>query len=117
MKILQPRIDQKDQADVEYIVKDHVYVMITDFGLISILKQVLLSPGRSTWIWVAMKAEIAIDIYHQKKILTFDEAINKAVNDLYCTVYKFGTYREMVNAWDTIRYKDDIGTVYKESTP
>jgi len=103
------------KAPVEHIPINGVYVKITDFGLISLLKEIIIGPGVHTWYWVTFKETEPISINpNHYKIISFDLTINKSVNDLYCTVYQFETYNEMIEKWKDIKYnQDNIKTVYK----
>ena len=44
---------------------------------------------------------------------SFDFAINRSINDPYCTVYVFKDCAEMMNNWEEIKYNDTITTQYK----
>jgi hypothetical protein len=44
---------------------------------------------------------------------SFEDAINKAVNNPYCTVYAFDTHRDMAKHWEELVYLDTITTTYK----
>jgi len=114
MRVLKPKIDNQKDPEIEYIVQNHVYAKITDYGLVSILKETLIAPGHIIWMWIAMKENHPIDINHSDKINSFNEAINKSVNDLYCTLYEFKSCKEMLEYWENIKYIDDIGTIYKQ---
>ena len=114
MRTLEPKIGDQKHVKVEYIVASHIYAKITDYGEISLLREVLLGPGNSIWVWIVMKNDTPIDVYHSHKIRTFNEAINRFVNDLYCTVYEFKDFNEMLRNWDNIKYINGIGTVYQK---
>ena len=114
MRILKPKIDNQKDPNIEYIVQSHVYVKVTDYGLVSILKEVLLAPGNTLWMWIVMKENLPIDIFHSDKIHSFNEAVNRSVNDLYCTLYEFSSYKEILESWEDIKYIDDIGIIYKQ---
>ena len=109
MKILKPNIGKK----IEYIVKDHVYVSITDYGKISLLQQIKISPGIDEWYWIYLKEGEKIDLVHGQRFSTFDKAINKAVNDPYQTIYCFENYIEMIDNFKKITYEDTISTFYQ----
>ena len=112
MKILKPNIDNEETI---YIVKDHVFVLITDYNLKMLLKEIIISPGKHTWQWVILKEGAFIDISDiTDKVCSFDNAINMKVNNLYCTVYDFKSYDEMMDNRKAIKYIDSITTVYKE---
>lgn len=114
MKILLPNIRD---TKIQYIPKNHVYVKVTDYGRCYILKEIYLGPGYHTWYWIEMSELIAIDIssLHYQPC-TFDDAINKSVNNIYCIVYEFDNYSEMINKWGEIKYVDNITTVYKSNS-
>ena len=46
---------------------------------------------------------------------TFNNALNRAVNDAYSTVYEFDSLQEMFANWGDIKYIDKIKNVYKSS--
>ena len=110
MKILNPNTGK------EYvpILKSHLYVSITDFGLNRFLKEIKINPGQHTWEWISFRTDHFIDISGiSDSYCSFDNAINKAVNDSYCTIYEFDDNKEMIKHWDDIKYIDSITTIYK----
>ena len=112
MKILEPNVKGKE---IEFIEKDYIYVVIWDHGLKGMLYDISVGPGQSTWYWVPMREEhssIDVNPAHYR-YETFDGVINKTINNMYCTVYQFKTYEEMVKNWDRIKYVDRKTTVYK----
>lgn len=117
MKILEPK---PKKAGIQYICENNVYVKITDYSLRSLLKEIIIGPGNHTWYWVPLNKNKAIDINSNNyTIASFNECINKSVNDIYCTVYELETYDEMIKNWDEIKYKEDnVPAMYKgqEST-
>ena len=109
MRILEPNIDKK----VVPILKHHLYVLISDFRQRKFLKEVFLGPGQHSWEWIVLDAEKSLDISGiNNKYCTFNHAINKAINDLYCTVYEFENFEEMAKNWTNIEYIDGISTIY-----
>ena len=113
MRILEPNTGK----ETENISKSSIYVFITDYKSIKILKEVKVSPGQHTFFWISLKAEDYMDISDiviNGKYCTFDHAINRAVNDSYCTLYEFVSCSEMIEKWDKIKYVDKIKTKYEE---
>ena len=114
MRTLKPTIEG-GPAETKLINSNHVYILITDYGRKKILRHILIEPGLSTWHWISMEESISIDLRPgHYQIRSFDAAINRAINDLYCTVYEFAHYKDMVISWENIKYIDDIKRIYKE---
>ncbi len=120
MKILERKVSKEvEPIEIEYIPRHHVYIRILDYGPIFLLKEIIIEVGVRTWMWVPIKEDSPIDISpftssaSRGKVCSFDNAINRAVNDLFSTVYEFENYKEMVEKWENIEYKDEIKTVYK----
>ena len=109
---MKPNIEGKE---IEYINKSQVYVKVTDYNEISILKEIVISPGQHTWYWVAVKPSKMIDLTMLEggKYCTFEWAVNRAVNDCYCTVYMLSDMDALMTKWENIRYQETIKTVYK----
>lgn len=96
------------------IAKQHSYVCVTDTRQKSFLKQIKISPGQYTWEWVSLRSDRFVDLEGiSNRYCSFDNAVNRAVNDSYCTVYGFDNHDEMISQWDDIKYIDSITTVYK----
>ena len=113
MNILEPNTGE----EAHYIVKDNVYVSVTDYGQLSLLKEIKIGPGQRTWYWIVLKETVMIDVsdvIDAGQYCSFDHAINRAVNDPYCTVYAFGSYQEMAKDWKKIKHVETITTIYKE---
>jgi len=112
MKILEPNVKGKE---IEFIEKDQIYVVVWDHGLKAKLYNISVGPGQSTWYWVSMKeGPVLIDVNPAHyRYETFDEIINKTINNMYCTVYQFKTYKDMIRNWDNIKYIDKKTTIYK----
>lgn len=111
MKVLEPNPVQGDC----YIIKSNVYVLIMDYGQIRFLKEIRIAPGQRTWYWIKLEENTCIDISNMNgKSCSFDYAINRAVNDPYCTVYEFDSYAEMIKNWNKIKYRSTIKTTYKQ---
>lgn len=96
--------------------KNSVFVYMTDYGRKALLVEVIVAPGQHHWDWIELKlnASSSIDISDiGNRYSTFDNALNKAVNDSYCTVYEFADFNELAREWENIRYDaDSITTVY-----
>ncbi len=110
MKILNPNTGE----EIVPILKNHIYVSITDYGLKSWLKEIKINPGQHTWYWVEFIVSGIIDVSNiGSHYCSFDNAINRAINDSYCTIYEFNNYEEMIMSWNDIKYIDQIATIYK----
>jgi len=112
MKILEPNVEGKE---IEFIGTDQIYIAVWDHGLRFILYHISTGPGQSTWYWILMKegsSPIDINPLHYK-CETFDEIINKTINNMYCSVYQFKEYKDMVKNWDNIKYIEKKTTLYK----
>lgn len=114
MKILEPNTGNKVQA----IYKNHVFAAITDYELLLLLIEVRVKFGeqKSTWIWMKLKEGSLLTVGSgEREYSSFDHAINKMVNDPYCTVYDCESYAEMMRLCDIgeLEYKETISTVYK----
>ena len=113
MRILEPNTGK----ETESISKSSIYVFITDYKLIKILKEVKVSPGQHTFFWISLESDKCMDISDivlNGKYCTFDHAINRAVNDSYCTLYEFDSISQLTKNWDKIKYVDRIKTKYEE---
>ena len=111
MKILENNIDGKK---VEFILVNKLYVSVTDYGLKKFLVEVSYGPGQSTWYLVPFKLRSPIDInplHYTPR--TFDDIINRNVNDPYVTLYQFDSFEEMIENWKNIKYIDKKITKYK----
>lgn len=96
------------------IAKQHIYVRATDTKQKMFLKEIKIGPGQHTWEWVNASTYYLINLDGiNDRYCSFDHAINRAVNDMYCTVYDFDNFEEMASKWDDIKYIDSITTVYK----
>ncbi len=110
MKILKPNIGK----EFVLIVKQHIYTYATDTKQILFLKEIKIAVGQHTWEWISLRSDRCIDISGiNDRYCSFDNAINKAVNNLYCTVYEFKNMDEVFTDWNRIKYIDSIETVYK----
>ena len=117
MKILNPITKKTGKQETIYINSNDIYVFVTDFGAIYLLREIKLEPGRHTWSWIPIvsKLETCIDIsgvYNTDKVCSFHNAINRSINDLYCTVYQFNNFDELFKNSDKVKYKNDIKTIY-----
>jgi hypothetical protein len=109
MKILEPNNGQEFVP----IALHHIYIQATDTGRIMFLKEIKIGPAQHTWEWIDFRINSWVDLSGIKdRYCSFDNAINRAVNDLYCTVYEFETFDKAANNWDNIKYTDCITTVY-----
>jgi hypothetical protein len=112
MKILNPNIDEK----IVCILKHNIYVRISDFGSMCFLKEVKIAPAQHSWEWIDLKATKELDLSEiDNKYCTFENAINRSVNDPYCTVYEFESFEEVFKTRKKIKYIDIIKTVYKNN--
>jgi hypothetical protein len=110
MKVLEPN----NGKNIEYISTDHLYVKITDYKKITVLKEVIVAPGQHSWEWIELKEGTSVDVSRLgNNFCTFDNAINKSVNNFYCTIYEFDSLEEMIGKWKKIKYNDNIITKYK----
>lgn len=113
MNILKPNSGK----EVHYIVSSHVYVKVWDYGkkfLLSHLKLPNLKTpiNETVWVWLGLNEGTSTDV-GELSHATFDDAINKSVNNPYATVYEFDSYEEMAIHWEDIKYVDTITTTYK----
>lgn len=110
MKILEPNTGQEFAP----IMKQHAYAFIGDTKQKFFLKEINIALGQHTWEWISLRSDRFIDIRAiGDRYCTFDNAINRAVNDPYCTVYEFDSSEEMIKNWNDIKYIDNIKTIYK----
>ena len=114
MEILKPNTGKK----IQYIISSNVYVKVWDYGKKYLLVQIALpnnqNPNRKIWTWLELSKGSITDIT-EVSYSSFDEAINKAINNPYCTVYDFESYEEMACNWTNIKYHETITTQYKGS--
>ena len=110
MKVLNPNVEEK----VVFIPKNLVYVYVTDYGKMALLKEIKVDAGQHTWYWMDLKEEAFINISGIKnQYCTFENAINRAINDPYCTVYSFHSFEQFALNIRSVVYVDSIKTVYK----
>ena len=111
MKKLNPNSDSK----IEYIAKADLYVRVLDYGPKFLLKEIKIGQGQHSWYWVPLsKTEIDISSIGVK-ICTFENAINRAVNDPYSSTYSLKDMDSLVKYWEALKYdENNITTVYKE---
>ena len=100
-----------DGAAERFIVNTHTYIKVWDYGKKHIL--VHLKMNKDYWTWVEVFPGGITDVSEQS-YKSFEEAINKAVNNPYCTIYNFETCSEMAKHWDDIKYIDTITTTFKD---
>ena len=109
MKILHPNVTKSSIM----IQVSHSYVMATDTKKRLFLKRIKIGPCHYTWVWVSLEADHFIDVSDiEDHFCSFDHAINRAVNDMYCTVYQFNNNEDMVKHWKEAVHKECITTIY-----
>ena len=110
MKILNSNTGE----DIVPVATNHVFVYVTDYGLKAILKEIVVDLGQHHWEWIAFSSNKPVDISDiGNRFSTFDNALNREVNDVYCTIYEFQDFNEVIREWDSIKYVDNIKTIYK----
>jgi len=98
--------------DIVLVDTNHIFVSVTDYGLKTILKEIVISPGQHHWEWIALGRDRPINISGiGNKYSSFNHALNRAINDPYSTVYEILGLEEII--WDHIEFVDSIKTVYK----
>jgi hypothetical protein len=115
MRVLKPN----DGKCVKYIVSNHSYVKVWDYGKKHILCNIKMSDssfGEKIWAWILTSAEDGCTDLKDVAYSSFDEAINRAVNNPYCTVYTAETFLELADNWEKIKYIDTIETSYVEKS-
>ena len=111
MRILEPNTGKEIVA----IGLHHIYIQAKDTGRTLFLKEIKIGPAQCTWEWVDFRSDRFVDLSGiSDRYCSFDNAINRSVNDLYCTVYEFKTFDEVASNWDNIKYADNITTVYRQ---
>jgi hypothetical protein len=115
MEVLQANNGQ----EIQYIISSHVYVKVWDYGkklLLTHLKipNVATSMSETIWAWIKLNEGEMTDLADSCSA-SFDDAINKAVNNPYCTVYEFSSYEEMIDNWEAIKYIETITTTFKST--
>jgi hypothetical protein len=98
--------------ETQYIVNRHVYVKVWDYNKKFLLSHLKLSMTETIWVWIGLNEGTITEI-GELSHATFEDAINKAVNNPYATVYGFDSYEEMAIHWEDIKYIDTITTTYK----
>ena len=107
MKILSANTSE----EICYIDKNHVYVKVWDYSKKAILLCIKEDFKKKMWVWYSLGEMIDLSGGWYED---FNTAINRSVNNPYCTIYCFDTYEEMMEQWVNIKYKDVIVTVYKD---
>ncbi len=98
--------------DIVLVDTNHIFVSITDYGLKTILKEIIVSPGQHHWEWISLTNDRPIDVSGiGNKYSSFNNALNRSINDLYSTVYEFATLEDII--WDHVEFIDNIKTVYQ----
>ena len=110
MRILEPN----NGKEFSLIELHHVYIRATDTGRIMFLKEIKIGPAQCTWEWIDSRSDRLVDLSDIKdRYCSFDNAINRAVNNMYSTVYEFGSFEEVADfggyAW---RYFEDGASDY-----
>lgn len=116
MDILQPN----NGKEVQYIISSNIYIKVWDYGKKTLLTNLKIpyaktsfeGIGKSTWTWLNLTEGSCTDL-SESSWASFDDAINKAVNNPYCTIYVFDTYEDMAKHWGDIKYVETITTTYK----
>lgn len=110
LKILSPNTGE----DIVPVIINHIFVYVTDYGLKAMLKEIIVSQGQHHWGWISFNPNKPIDLIGiGNKFSSFNNALNREVNNSYSTVYEFEDFNEMNLEWDKIKYVDGIRTVYK----
>jgi hypothetical protein len=100
--------------DIVPIAMNNIFVSITDFGQITLLREIIVSPGQHHWEWMVINSNKPVDISDiGNRFSSFDNAINRSINDPYCTVYESSHFNEIIRNWDNLVYVDVITTIYK----
>lgn len=95
------------------ISKKKLYVKITDYGATFLLREIRLSPGQNTWEWIPLKVDKELDLTGiDNHFCSFENAINREVNDPFCTIYVFNGFAELCYNWSDVEYVDTIVTKY-----
>ena len=114
MRELRPHISSdKETVGVN---KNSLFVQVTDFNHKLLLRQIKVSAGQHHWCWIDLhgRGEVSVDLSDLgDRYSSFDNALNRAVNDPYSTVYECDSLKEMVQNWPNVIYSDNIGKVYK----
>ena len=114
-RILRPN----NGEEIVYIDKNNFFVYITDYGTKFFLKEIKIGLAQHTWEWISLEPISPIDLSNiGNRYCTFENAINRRVNDPYCTVYEFESLDDLMACWNAkgigeIKYIDSIKTVYK----
>jgi len=113
MRILNPNTGE----EIVPVVTNNIFVSVTDYGLKAFLKEIIVSHGQHHWEWVPFNSNKPVDILGiGDRFSSFDNALNRGVNDLYATVYEFNDFDEIVRQWDNIKYVDNIKTIYQSES-
>ena len=109
MRILEPN----NGREIVPISVHHIYIQATDTHRKLLLKEIKIGPAQHSWEWIDFRTNRLVDLSGiGDRYCSFDNAINRSVNDLYCTVYEFENFEEAVKNWGNIKYTDNITTVY-----
>jgi hypothetical protein len=103
MRILE---QNKKEKGVEYLVTTNIYIKVFDYGIKKILKKFRVEGGDICWCWIQIKDNSKVEEISTHPS-SFEMAINKAVNNLYTTVYECSCLDEMIKEWNNIKYIDN----------
>lgn len=115
MKILNPNTGENNVL----INRNNTFVSVSDYGSISVLKEIIISPGQHHWEWIGLFTQgkiysIPINISDiGNRFSSFNNAINKEINNPYSTVYEFDNFLAMAKNIADIKYIDPITTIYR----
>jgi hypothetical protein len=115
MRILRPNVED----GVQYVVKNHIFVLITDFNDFYFLTNIRIKFEKDDfWYWIPIqrrKRESVVGA-NDEFCGTFDHVLNRKVNDLYCSVYEFDDIKDFLDNIGNVKYIDNIKTIYQAVT-
>lgn len=103
MEILEPK-SKNDDKQIQNVSKNSLYISVTDYGSKSVLENIKIEPGVSTWFWHPVISRVIE--YYKLKMCDFDKALTLEVHNPYSTVYVFNDFEEALQNWDKIKYVD-----------
>jgi len=115
MNILKPNLKSREEdSNVVLIPKNEIYVYVTDYETKFLLKEVIVSIGTHKWVWLPLtSASKAWDLYDSVMYDNFEDAINRKVNDIYITLYRFRNFEQFIRDYNNVKYNDIIKTKFK----